>query len=267
MKHPANLLFPVSVTLLLLGATSAWPATMFSTVTKAAMRELRTPTQRLLVLPHFFQKKSLAPTSATRASTATTTRLFGTKPGPDSPAGEIFFDNDQNTLPTIDTDRLIRTVGDIRKILGYETYDVSLLLVEDEEMQDTNSRTRGVNAPTDILSFPLSGAAKPGTLMDPEFDIPDYYALGDMMLDVPYVIRRCQEDQQDQDDDEVERGVSGAMAKVYDPEDRINMLLVHGMLHLVGYDHEEDDEHELMVTKEEEIMKKLGMLPEVATEQ
>jgi probable rRNA maturation factor len=259
MKHPANLLFPACVTLLLLRVTSAWPATMFSVVTRAAMRDLRTPSQRFLVLPHFFQK-SLASTSATN------TRLFGTKPGPESPAGDIYFDNDQKALTTIDTDRLLETVRDIRKLLGYETYDVSLLLVDDEEMKDTNSRTRGVNAPTDILSFPFTEAAEPGTLMEPEFDIPDYYALGDMMLDVPYVIRRCQEDQQDQGDDEVERGVSGAMANVYDPEDRINMLLVHGMLHLVGYDHEEDDEYEIMVSKEEEILKRLGMLPEVATQ-
>jgi probable rRNA maturation factor len=264
MRQPSNLLFPVSVALLLLGVTSAWPTTMLPVVTRAAMRDLRTPTQRLLVLPHFFQKSlASSPIAAT-----TKTRLFGTKPGPESPAGEIYFDDDQKALPTIDKDRLLKTIGDIRKILGYETYDVSLLLVEDEEMQETNKRTRDVNAPTDILSFPFSGAAEPGTLLDPEFDIPDYYALGDMMLDVPYVIRRCQEDQQDpDDDDEVERGVSGAMAKVYDPEDRINMLLVHGMLHLVGYDHEEDDDFELMVSKEEEIMKSLGMLPEAARTQ
>jgi probable rRNA maturation factor len=264
MKNLVNLLFPAFVTLLLLGVTSAWPTTMFSVVTRSAMRDLRTPTQRLLVLPHFFQNSLPSLSAAT-----TNTRLFGTKPGPESPAGEIYFDNDQKALPTIDTDRLIKTVGDIRKILGYETYDVSLLLVEDEEMQETNKRTRGVDAPTDILSFPFSGAAEPGTLLDPEFDIPDYYALGDMMLDVPYVIRRCQEDQQDpdDDDDDVERGVSGAMAKVYDPEDRINMLLVHGMLHLVGHDHEEDDEFELMVSKEEEMMKTLGMLPEAARTQ
>jgi hypothetical protein len=43
----------------------------------------------------------------------------------------------------------------------------------------------------------------------------------------------------------------GVMATVYDPEQRIHMLLVHGMLHLVGHDHEEDDEYELMVTEED----------------
>jgi Endoribonuclease YbeY len=39
------------------------------------------------------------------------------------------------------------------------------------------------------------------------------------------------------DGDEDDRGVSGAMAVVRDPETRICMLVVHGMLHLVGYDH------------------------------
>ena len=82
-------------------------------------------------------------------------------------------------------------------------------------------------------------------------------------MDVPYVIRRCQEDQaalqQDLYEEEEERGVSGAMANVFDPALRINMLLVHGMLHLVGHDHEEEDEYQLMVQKEEEILRELGM--------
>jgi probable rRNA maturation factor len=268
MKHRANKLLPgTTVTLLLLlllRITSAWPVTMFSAMSRAVTRNTRMQKQTLFGLPHFFlPSPNMIPSTC---STPSSTRLFGTKPGPDSPDGEILFDNDQTALTTIDTDRLIRTIRDIRKLLGYETYDVSLLLVEDEEMQETNSRSRGVDAPTDILSFNFHGAVEAGTLMDPDFDIPDYYTLGDMMLDVPYVIRRCQEDQKDQDDDEVERGVSGAMAKVYDPEDRINMLLVHGMLHLVGYDHEEDDEYELMVSKEEEIMKQLGMISEAATQ-
>lgn len=64
-----------------------------------------------------------------------------------------------------------------------------------------------------------------------------------MIVDVPYVIRRCKEDQADLEEDsesddeeeEEERGVSGAMATEFDPEARINMLLVHGLLHLVRH--------------------------------
>jgi probable rRNA maturation factor len=159
-------------------------------------------------------------------------------------------------------------------------------LVDDEEMKETNLETRGVNSPTDILSFPFHFPKRPGLLEEPEFDVPDYYTLGDMMVCVPYVIRRCQEDQQyneggdymendeaneydehDDDDEEGEeegleegddRGVSGAMSTIYDPERRIRMLLVHGMLHLVGYDHEDDEEYLQMVQREEEILDELG---------
>ena len=120
--------------------------------------------------------------------------------------------------------------------------------------------------PTDILSFQFNEAVKPGELQPPEFDIPDYYTLGDILVDVEYVMRRCKEDQEinesgEYEDDEDDRGVSGAMATVYDPEQRINMLLVHGMLHLVGYDHEGDDDYEEMVTREEEILKTLNLEP------
>jgi len=189
------------------------------------------------------------------------TRLFGSKAGvPGNPPGEIFIDDDQQTLK-IDLEKLRQTISNIRTLIGYETYDISLLLVEDDEMKESNKEARGINAPTDILSFPFHPPIEPGKLMEPDFDIADYYNLGDMMVDVPYVIRQTKEDEEYEDDDEEDRGVSGAMAKIYDPEQRIHMLLVHGMLHLVGYDHENDDEYELMVAKEEEFLEKLGMLP------
>jgi ssRNA-specific RNase YbeY (16S rRNA maturation enzyme) len=44
-------------------------------------------------------------------------------------------------------------------------------------MQSTNLESRGIAAPTDILSFPFHGAIRPGTLEDVPFDIPDYYML------------------------------------------------------------------------------------------
>lgn len=191
------------------------------------------------------------------------TRLFGTKRGvPGNPFGTIAIYNDQTAISNIDELALQDTVQRISKALGYETYDVTLLLVDDEEMRESNLESRGVNAPTDILSFPFLEVQEPGLLEEPEFDIPDYYTLGDMMVDVPYVIRRCQEDSEDDWEDEDDRGVSGAMAKVSDPEKRIHMLLIHGMLHLVGYDHEEDEEYEEMVEREEELLKELGFVVE-----
>jgi hypothetical protein len=54
-----------------------------------------------------------------------------------------------------------------------------------------------------------------------------------------------------------DRGVAPALLTTFDPQIRIHMLIVHGMLHLVGYDHIEDDDYELMVEKEDEVMAEL----------
>ncbi len=198
----------------------------------------------------------------------TQTRCYGSKPGSSIP-GKILFQNDQSDTLQIDEARLLDTLSRIRRHIGYETYGVSLELIGDEEMQEINLESRGVDAPTDILSFPFSDYIEPGTLEPPQFDIPDYYQLGDLLVDVPYVMRRCQEDKEyyertddsDGEEEEDERGVSGAMARIYDAEERIHMLLIHGMLHLVGYDHEDDEDYELMVAKEEAILAELGMIP------
>jgi ssRNA-specific RNase YbeY (16S rRNA maturation enzyme) len=198
-------------------------------------------------------------------------RLFGSKAGiAGNPPGTIYVHNDQISLPGINIDRIYETVSKIRQEIGYETYDMTLILLDDEDMQETNLETRGIDAPTDILSFPFHQAIKPGLLEKPEFDVPDYYNLGDCLVDIPYVQRRCAEDMEynegngeiDSIGKEDERGVSGAMSHVYDAEDRINMLLVHGMLHLVGYDHESDDEFEEMVQREEEVLEAIGLVGE-----
>ena len=241
---------------------------------------------RLATQQHFRVKSSYYVTATSSY------RLFGTKRNtPGNPPGEISIYNEQTALDDIDIGRIEATIAEIRNIVNYPTYDISLLLVDDEEMRQTNLDTRGIDGPTDILSFPFQDVAvegNPGELAEPEFDIEDYYSLGDMMLDVAYVIRRCEEDriaadgsaaggdeaaegvivegaENDAKSDNVDddRGVSGAMSTVYDPEERIHMLLVHGMLHLVGYDHIEDDDYDLMWRKEEEVLdllRKKGLL-------
>jgi len=176
-------------------------------------------------------------------------------------------------------------------------------------MTEINRDTRGIPAPTDVLSFCFQDKfLEPGVLGPVDFDLADYYNLGDMLIDVDYVARRCEEDRKrheeegiggqedgdgglmegqvlsekvdsddgtaEGDDDEEEdgyeyeymevevdeyddRGVAPAMQYIYDPEIRIHMLVVHGMLHLVGYDHIEDDDYELMVVREDEVLAEL----------
>jgi rRNA maturation RNase YbeY len=230
-----------------------------------------------------------------RQTTFSPRRFLAGSSSSSSSSGTIDIYNEQDSLPTINEQELKDTVSKIRSILGYDTHSIQLILCDHETMRERNLATRGIDSPTDILSFPFLDAIQPGVLHKPQFDnIPDYYNLGDCIIDVPYVMERCQDDQEyyegstsdksdngsdintnhiddDEDDDnesdsddvyDDERGVSGAMANVYDPEKRIHMLLVHGMLHLVGYDHIDDDDYELMVAREEEILKELKMMEE-----
>jgi probable rRNA maturation factor len=238
----------------------------------------RVPLRSLHRIATAITRRRIVNQRSATTTTTTTTRLFGTKRGIEgNPPGCISIYNDQMSLKGINEDAISDTISRISKLIGYDTYDVTVLLVDDEEMRETNLESRGINSPTDILSFPFHqpnftdhNDNKAGLLEEPEFDIPDYYTLGDMVICVPYVIRRCQEDilalteeaQDDDDESDVgyddERGVSGAMADISDPEKRIRMLLVHGMLHLVGYDHIEDDDYIEMVEREEEILKEIG---------
>ncbi|KAA0256187.1 MAG: rRNA maturation RNase YbeY [Acidobacteria bacterium] len=83
---------------------------------------------------------------------------------------------------------------------------VSVLLCGDGRMRSLNRRWRGLDRPTDVLSFP---AGEPGFL-------------GDVVVDVPYAARQA-----------------GRLGHGLDRE--VQVLLVHGVLHLMGHDHETDD--------------------------
>ena len=257
----------------------------------------------------------------TSSYTSTITRLFGSNPNtPNAKPGHIVLSDDRGDESTPSSSEMVpinlhalhRTIETTRDIIGYPTYDVSLSLVDNDYMQEINMATRGIDATTDVLSFcAQSNFVKPGVLGDVEFDVEDYYNLGDMLIDVDYVKNKCEEDRishaseekkkgqngdndgvfvegeviseqvhadkvdtmnsnDESDEDEYEyeymevevdeyddRGVAPAMQYIYDPEIRIHMLVVHGMLHLVGYDHIEDDDYELMVVREDEVLAEL----------
>ena len=94
---------------------------------------------------------------------------------------------------------------------------VSILLCGDRRMRTLNRRFRGVDAPTDVLSFPPA----PDPPRPPRRLPPDGF-LGDLVIDVPYAARQARR-----------RGHGVAR--------EVQILLAHGLLHLLGYDHEKDD--------------------------
>lgn len=113
------------------------------------------------------------------------------------------------------------------------TGDVAILLADDAEMRRLNATFRGKDKPTNVLSFP----APP---LPPGLKGTDSLFLGDLALGY-------------------ETCAAEALAEGKTLRDHLSHLVVHGLLHLVGYDHETEVEAERMEGRERAILAKLGI--------
>ena len=114
--------------------------------------------------------------------------------------------------------------------LGRDGAEVSLLLASDAEVQALNARWRGQDTPTNVLSFPAAGAER----------LAESAALGDIALAFETLAREAEA-----------TGVPLA--------DHYRHLIAHGFLHLIGYDHQTDEEAERMEALETRILARLGV--------
>ncbi|MBQ6442708.1 MAG: rRNA maturation RNase YbeY [Lachnospiraceae bacterium] len=125
--------------------------------------------------------------------------------------------------------------------------EISLTLVSEAEIQELNRSFRGIDRSTDVLSFPLIAFDAPGDFSGIEAD-PDNFnpdsgevMLGDIVLSTAHV---------------------RAQAKEYGHSEKREyaFLIVHSMLHLLGYDHETAEEEQEMTAMQEKILTDLGIL-------
>ncbi len=107
--------------------------------------------------------------------------------------------------------------------MGYSKGELSILLTGDEEIARLNSRYREKDGATNVLAFPMSDKPPPG---------PDAGMLGDIVVSM-----------------DTARRESDAYTETL-PE-TVFRLLIHGLLHLLGYDHEVSEEEALRMEKEE----------------
>jgi probable rRNA maturation factor len=125
---------------------------------------------------------------------------------------------------------------------GIADGEVSLTFTDDEGIRELNRTYRGIDRPTDVLSFPMRETA-PG---EPDIPWPDGdeggegEPLGDIVISVPRA--RAQS---------VEYGHS--------PEREIGFLFVHGFLHLIGYDHDTEEAEKAMFSRQERILAEVGL--------
>ena len=129
----------------------------------------------------------------------------------------VFLANEQADY-RVDEPSLARLARLVMDAEGVEESEISVLLVDRSVMTDLNERYMGEDRPTDVLAFPID-ELRPG-LLDEE---PEEGVLGDLVL-CPAVAER-----------QGETAGHGTQAEV-------DLLTVHGILHLLGYDHAEPDE-------------------------
>lgn len=147
----------------------------------------------------------------------------------------ILIKNTQKKI-TIDNNKIKRDVQKILDLLGYSDFDIGIWLTTNPTIRKYNREYREKDKATDVLSFPYYPTIKPGQKITPETD--EDKNLGDLIISLEYA---------EQDAENWNHTF----------EEHLRFLLVHGICHLLGYDHIEDTDYEIMSKKEQFLLQQL----------
>ncbi|MCB1051689.1 MAG: rRNA maturation RNase YbeY [Acidobacteria bacterium] len=138
---------------------------------------------------------------------------------PDSSSWEVVWDPDGEEPPPLALDDFCAA---LQQKLGLKDSELCVLLCDDQRIQALNAQFRHKNKVTDVLSFPQKEAGP---------------YLGDIAISLPQAQRQAQE-------------IGQSL------EEEVRFLILHGVLHLLGYDHETDQGQ--MLQKQSELKMELG---------
>ncbi len=151
------------------------------------------------------------------------------------------FDFDIEQLAVMVAEKVLETEG-----CGYDT-EIGLTITDDEGICELNSEFRGIDSPTDVLSFPNVEFDQQGDFSVVERDKNDLIdpesgrlLLGDIVINEKRVREQA-----------AEYGHSQKREFAF--------LVAHSMLHLCGYDHMEEEEAKVMEAKQEKVLQSLGI--------
>ncbi len=151
--------------------------------------------------------------------------------------------NEQDKMPVTEIEeKLIEDV--VNASLANEGFEhdcyVAVTLTDDENIRVINNEQRNIDAPTDVLSFPVLFFEDGEMLCGVGDYIEDKLILGDVVLSL-------------------ERAMSQSKEYGHSFHREMGYLVCHSILHLLGYDHESDAEREVMRQKEEETLERLSL--------
>lgn len=127
----------------------------------------------------------------------------------------------------------------VRQVLKAEEvahpYEVSMVFTDSETVQQLNRDYRGMDEPTDVLAFYMlpQGEGNDSFALPPD----EVTRLGEVIISYPQAMEQARE-------------------QGHSPERELALLIVHGILHLLGYDHEKPEEEDEMRKREKELLEK-----------
>jgi len=151
---------------------------------------------------------------------------------------EVGVQVDEELSPYLGENWLKSMVRQVIRALDFTSaVEVGIVITGMERVQQLNKEYRGKDEPTDVLAFPMMGSKDE----EKSFVIPPdgILHLGEVVISYPQAVQQAKE---------VGHSV----------EQELTLLITHGILHLLGYDHELPDEEEKMRAKEREIIAKIG---------
>jgi len=152
---------------------------------------------------------------------------------------EISIHIEQNFQGCIDENQARKIAQQILKAESVTSpCEISIVLTDSETVQRLNRDYRGVDEPTDVLAFYML----PGkTTTDLPFILPPdgITRLGEVIISCPQAVEQARE-------------------QGHSVEQELALLIIHGTLHLLGYDHERPEEEAKMRTREKELLEKVA---------
>ncbi|WP_068774381.1 rRNA maturation RNase YbeY [Paenibacillus sp. FJAT-26967] len=170
----------------------------------------------------------------------------------------LAWNDEQDVLPVDPkfADKLKELLRLAGKAEGIEDGEVALTFVDDESIHELNRTYRGIDRPTDVLSFAMleKGEDEIAIIYGEEEEDEDVASdsentedeegfeepLGDIVISVP-------------------RAAAQAEEYGHSVERELGFLFVHGFLHLVGYDHDNEEAEQQMFAKQEQILQQAGL--------
>ena len=138
---------------------------------------------------------------------------------------EIFNETEENLEKELD--ELKTLLVNVAKDEGLENILFNVIIIDNSRIREINREYRNIDRETDVISFALED--------DKTFNLQEIRVLGDIYISI-------------------DKARSQALEYGHSFKRELSFLAIHGFLHLLGYDHMEKDEEEIMFKKQEEVL-------------